>query len=184
MRNVLFTAVVAFLVGGCGVALPDVIRSDEIPRSSDDNVKRSIQGCVHRLDSDRNAAKADRDLGNAIAITGGVIAAGSGLASTLLAATLPDDTMTDDHRGQKIGAAVTGAFAAATAIVSVLAKLIEDPTVPLARRAKAEAHWTLGRKALALEPGYATARFISCSTQAVPPEVELPAGVPRAAPPP
>jgi len=165
---------IATFTFGCGLSLPQLIPSETLPDISgeDFNVRIAMHRCVDRLNSERTNARFSRNSSDAIAIIGGVLSAGSGVTSAILSATLPADTIGDDHRGQKVAAATTAGFAAVSALVGLIGKLLENSATPILRRSQAEAHFNLGLKYVQQKKSiaYAMSRFDDCALFTVPPD--------------
>ncbi|HPH30006.1 MAG TPA: hypothetical protein PLA87_24345 [Pseudomonadota bacterium] len=169
---------IATLTFGCGLSLPQLIPYKTLPavNNEDSNVEIAMHRCVDRLNSERANARFSRNSSDAIAIIGGVLSAGSGVTSAILSATLPADTIGDDHRGQKVAAASTAGFAAVSALVGLIGKLLENSATPILRRSQAEAHFNLGMKYVQQKKSiaYAMSRFDDCALFTVPPDQKDP----------
>ncbi len=165
---------IATLTFGCGLSLPQLIPYKTLPsiNNEDSNVEIAMHRCVDRLNSERANARFSRNSSDAIAIIGGVLSAGSGVTSAILSATIPADTIGDDHRGQKVAAASTAGFAAVSALVGLIGKLLENSATPILRRSQAEAHFNLGIKYVQQKHSiaYAMSRFDDCALFTVPPD--------------
>jgi hypothetical protein len=168
-------------VSGCRVALPDVANVPSVV--NDPGLTSQADQCSTSLNKLRDSASGEQSYADGMTITGGSLAAVGGVTAAIIPAASSDA----NSSGSKAGTITAAAIAAAGAIVALLSKTADSPTIPLELHKLKEAHWiaavkvinqaTSGTPLTTVQRAYASSRLTDCLSSDPPKDVPpLPPG--------
>lgn len=131
----------AFALTACRVSLPDRAAT---PPGLTGPLKAQSDACVTDLNALRSDARGAQTYADTMTIVGGLVSGAGGVT----AAIIPAASSNPVSDASKAGTIVAASIAAAGAVVALLSKTADSPTIPLETHKLKEAHWIPALKAM------------------------------------